>query len=55
MAMFVESFLNINDSKAFSYKHVPYKNRALFAKINFLTFREFRPKQVPVKIDIPEQ
>ena len=33
------------DSEAFSYKHVTYtKKRALFKKIDFLTFPKIRPK-----------
>ena len=37
-------FLNFNDSKAFSYKHVPYKKACIVMKINFLMVRKIRPK-----------
>ena len=39
-----QTFLNFNDSKAFSNKYVPYKRLILFAKINFLMFWKIRPK-----------
>ena len=45
IAMSLESFLNLEDSEAASYKHVTFrKNRALFAKINFLMSRKIRRK-----------
>ena len=45
MAMFLESCLNVNDAKAFSYKQVTYtKKNAVFTKIDFLMFRIIRPK-----------
>lgn len=50
IAMSLESFLNLKDSEAGSYKHVTFrKNCALFAKINFLMSQKIRRKQVPTK------
>ena len=48
--MSLESFLNLKDSEAGSYKQVTFrKNCALFAKINFLMSPKIRRKQVPTK------
>ena len=45
MAIFIESFLNVNDSEAFSYTHVTYiKKNAVFTKVDFLMFQKIRPK-----------
>ena len=45
MTMFVENYLNVNDSEAFSYSHFAYtKKRALFTKTDLPMFRKTRPK-----------
>ena len=54
--MFLESFLNFNDSEAVSYKHVTYiKKGVLFIKINLLMSQKVGPKSVPTKTNDLEQ
>ena len=55
MAMFLESRFTLNNSEAFSYKHVTYiKERALFTKINFFMWQKIRLKWLSSNINVIE-